>query len=254
MCIPTRTRANLLRPAQVAFCLHFTGQQLNMHPSPADIEAPYWWAYHQSLPKFHQSNKTYQLRLPKDRCPVKIDGSKMDEDERKKYELVLTETAVLVFRGRRNPEDLLVTLDGGFPKDSSPEECPDLGKTILNAVSYVCGITLREVQMISHLGVSVFFKISAISLTYSKILVKSIPRGKCSYCDCEDCDYSSTDDATRCHTCNHEIVHHRLLLARGRIQAELEAEFERLERLFDTIHKENWKESRFGHDRLSSLF
>jgi hypothetical protein len=124
--------------------------------SPTDTEAPYWWALHQSLPNFHQSNTKYQLQLPEHKCPLKIDGSKMNKDEQKKYELVLIETALLVFRGRRNPQDLLIALDGGIPKDGFLEESLHLSTIILNAVSNVCDITLGKVQMIWHLRVSVF--------------------------------------------------------------------------------------------------
>jgi hypothetical protein len=129
----------------------------NPPPSPADTTAPYWWAFNQLIPKFHQSNTTYVLKLAKESYPLKTNGSKMNEDERKKYELVLTETALLAFRGRRDIEDLLVTLDGGgLPKVGFSEGSPDLDKIILSAVSCVCGITLEGVQMVLNLKVSVF--------------------------------------------------------------------------------------------------
>jgi len=68
----------------------------------------------------------------------------MDQEEQKKYELVLIETALLVFRGYQDPKDLLITLDSGrdgqYPKVYFSETLLNLDNIILSAVSYVCGI------------------------------------------------------------------------------------------------------------------
>jgi hypothetical protein len=72
----------------------------------------------------------------------------MNKDEQKKYELVLTETALLVFRGHQNPTELLILV--GVPEGLG------LGEIILNAVSRGCGITSDEVRVVSNLRVSIF--------------------------------------------------------------------------------------------------
>jgi hypothetical protein len=132
---------------------------------PPPIEVPCWWALHDVLPNFHQSNHTYQLKLKRTNTPLKTNGKRMNEDEQKKYELVLIETAAIVVRGHQNPEDLLAVFDGGFPKVGFPEGPLDLCKTILNEVSYVCGIALKEMQMVSHLTVSIFQNLSYVTDT-----------------------------------------------------------------------------------------
>jgi hypothetical protein len=45
---------------------------------------------------------------------------------------------------------------------------------------------------------------------------------------------------TTCTTCNHRLDHHRPLLVLGRIHAESEVEWERLETLIEAAHKKNW--------------
>jgi len=120
-------------------------------PSPANgVGGPIYWCYHDLFPNIHQLNTKYKLQLQKDNCPLKTDGSTLNKDEQKKYELVLVETALLVFREHRNPKGLLGVLDG-FPEGSL-----ELGKIILNAVSNACNIALKEVQMVLNLRVSVF--------------------------------------------------------------------------------------------------
>jgi hypothetical protein len=120
-------------------------------PTPADIEPPFWWSYHEIIPNLHRSNKSYQLRLG--RYLLRTDGEPTSRDEWKKYELVLIETAVLFLHARRssNDNDLRAVLGGFFPKEPLA-----LGQAISETVSSVCGITLEEKQMALHLRVSVF--------------------------------------------------------------------------------------------------
>jgi hypothetical protein len=87
------------------------------------------------------------------------------------------------------------------------------------------------------------------SLIPLKELIKC-PRGSCeedslvddvtTTCSCEE--YSPVDDlTTTCRTCNHQATHHRPLLSHNGIHAELEAEFNQLERCLNRKHEENWR-------------
>jgi hypothetical protein len=108
---------------------------------PLGVEIPFWWTYSQVFPNFHHSNTTYKPRL----------RSMKNEDEQQKYELVLVETAVLVFHSREHPSELLV-LDEVFTKDDFPKVPLDLCECICKAVSQVYGIDLHKTQMVSHIS------------------------------------------------------------------------------------------------------
>ncbi|KAF2433991.1 hypothetical protein EJ08DRAFT_657691 [Tothia fuscella] len=189
---------------------------------------PFWWFYSQVFRNFHQSNTTYKPRLT----------SIKDVDEQKKYELVLVETAAIVFRFREEPSELLAVLDEVFTKDAFPKVPLDLSECICKAVSHACDIDLHEIQMVSHISE----------------LLRNQPRGKCSHCKTCECFSESEDDTTKCMTWNDQSEDHRLLLADGRIQAELGAEWECLERLLKAAQETNWKgyELYKGNLRLSA--